>query len=817
MSAESDSNRYARAKTIALEAIDQPAAHRGAWIAKACGNDKDLMAEVEWLIEAAEDGSGDEIPERFQATAAQVVREVSLEVPLPRNYRLLRRLDEGGSGFVYLAERTDGDLHQPVALKMLHLATQADPQLEQRFMTERSILARLNHPNIARLIDAGLTADGRPFLATEFVDGLPIDQWCRQHAADFEQRLGLFLKVCDAVDYAHRHMVIHRDLKPHNILVGEDGEPKLLDFGIARLLDQDPTAAGQDSGSMLTIAYASPEQLSGQGLNAATDVFSLGVVLYELISEQRPFTDNRRRLECAAHGQAERIESVCDRLAVRLARTLAIDLDAIVSRALQARPDQRYRSVRDLADDLERLRDRKPVRARGDDWAYRLRRLIGRQRWALATILAVVALTVVFFLDREAQLNRIAFERDRAEAVTEFLNELFAGANSLPSRGNTVTVREILDLGNAQLQGAAALNPAITGSVYLALGRAYNALGLGEQALPLLSAAQSALDESINRLDRAHIQADIAAALDSSGRAVEAIAADDKALRLLALAPGASERDSFAIRIRKLRNHANVLDLPLPATIAELEQIVADIRALPEPAPTLEFEALAALVGAQVFANLAEPALTTATRALELGRTLYAADDPRQLRGRFVYATALMLTAPTQAIELYETLIDDHRRLIGPSQRLANTIGNLGVALSRVGRDEDSMRAFDEAADMIVDVVNRDHYLYRLSVANLAALHLRRSEAATAERLIRDILEDLNRRAHALGGVEIIYQASALNTLGNALSLQNRFTEAGDVYRQALAALDSVALPQTRPLRERIALRLAEVERIEAP
>ncbi|MEE4331376.1 MAG: serine/threonine-protein kinase, partial [Wenzhouxiangella sp.] len=291
MASDIEKDRYRRAKAIANLALDLPVAERGARVHAECAGDEALREEVQWLIDAAEDASDDQVPERFQESAQRALKEVSLNVPLPRDYRLVRRLNEGGMGVVYLAERTDGDLRQRVALKLLHLTTEPDAAQARRFATERQILSRLSHPNIAHLIDGGLTADGRPFLATDYVDGERIDHWCQRHRCDVGQRLELFLKVLSAVDYAHRHMVIHRDLKPSNILVTGEGEPKLLDFGIARLLDRpdasDPKTDGD--GQAMTLAYASPEQIRGEGLSAATDVYSLGVLLYELLTGARPF------------------------------------------------------------------------------------------------------------------------------------------------------------------------------------------------------------------------------------------------------------------------------------------------------------------------------------------------------------------------------------------------------------------------------------------------------------------------------------------------------------------------------------------------
>ncbi|NBB93171.1 MAG: protein kinase [Gammaproteobacteria bacterium] len=802
-------DRYREAKAIAFEALDLAPGEREAFVASRCADDADLRREVDWLIAAGEDDSDDDVPESFQSAARSALRDVSLEVPLPRNYRLLRRLSQGGMGIVYLAERVDGDIRQQVAFKLLHLSESDNQAVARRFATERGILSRLNHPWIAHLIDGGLTAEGRPFLATEYVDGERIDRWCSQRELGTEQRIELFLKVCEAVDYAHRHMVIHRDLKPSNIMVTDAGEPKLLDFGVARLLDAEEQAAEGGAGQAqgLTLAYASPEQIEGRGLSAATDVYSLGVLLYELVAGHGPFTglESEARLrEAVLAGDwpapSERGGGV------------EADVEAIIARAMHREVDGRYDSVRALAEDLRRYLAHRPVRARDGGAVYRAGRFIRRHRLALAVGVGMLSLLVAFLADREMQIDRIAWERDRAEAVTRFMNELFAGADSLPSRGNEVTVREILDLGTRQLERTGADNPAMLGSMYLALGQAYNGLGLGEQALPLLERAREVLASRSDLAASAMIEAELAAAYDSAGRAADAIAADERAIDLFERAPGDHDDSLLRSGIRKLRNHANVLDIPLEEVVVGLEAIIAELEARAGADPELLFEAKAALVGAQVVGRNAEQAVATAAEVRDLAERLYRDGDPRRLRGRYVYATALMLRDPESAVAMFEDLIADHERMVGPSQRLANTIGNFGVALSRIGRTRESMDSFARAAEMIERTVGRDHYLFRLSMTNLAALRLRAGEAQEAERLIRDILPELESRHLEFGGVETRYWASALEVLAGAELMQGRADGAASRYRAALAVLEGEGEEEWPALRARIAGKLDQLD-----
>lgn len=806
---EPDPQRYLKAKAIAEQLLAVDPAQRASTMTELCGQDPALRRDVEWLLEAAEDDSEDDAPERFQTAARSALMAVALEVPMPRNYRLLERLDAGGSGVVYLAERIDGTVSQRVALKLLLPAEELTQALADRFANERQALARLSHPNIAHLIDGGLTAEGRPFLATEYVPGEPIDAWCEKRDAALDQRLGLMIRVCEAVDYAHRHMVIHRDLKPSNVLVTAEGEPKLLDFGIARMMDDRPQDGADPEGRFMTLAYASPEQIAGQSMSAASDVYSLGVILHELLTGRRPDDGHEsgeiRRTRPLLRGRSGTGQGAPT---AKISR----DLEAIVRKALAPAPDDRYRSARDLAADLERLGQKRPVAARGRGRVYRLERFLARHQLGVALSVLALAFSVAFLAEREKQLQRISWERDRAEAVTGFMNDVFSGADSLPSRGNTVTVREILDRASDRLATGEGFNPAALGSIHLALGQAYNALGLGQQALPLLVQARDNLSDRSSLTERARIEAQIAAALDSAGRAVKSIAADSRAIALLRQTPEADSDEVLRLRVRKLRNHANVRDVPLDRTVAELESIASGLAARTPQPPELLFETLSALVAAYVFQDRPGRALQTAREAEPLVRRLYDENDPRRLRGQHVHATALMLIDPELAVERFEQLVLDHERLVGPSQRAANTLGNLGVALARANRDADAIAAFQRAAAMIENVAGREHYLYRLSVSNRAALHLRVGEPEIAENLIRALLDGAAGLGEPGGGIELTYRASALDILGSALVAQDRLDEAAEVYRQALALLPSGPEQATEDVRATLTRRLTLLE-----
>jgi hypothetical protein len=391
-------------------------------------------------------------------------------------WRLLRELGTGGMGSVWLAERADGQLKRQVALKLPRLAWA--PGLAERMVRERDILATLAHPHIARLYDAGVDGHGRPWLALEFVQGLAIDAWCRERALPLVDRIGLLLQVCEAVTYAHGRLVIHRDLKPGNILVTEDGQVRLLDFGIARLAGADgatATALTELSGRALTLRYASPEQVRGDVLGTASDVYSLGVVAYELLAGTSPY-----RLQRGSAAELEEAIAGADILPpssaatdTALRRALRGDLDAIVLQALQRVPAQRTASVADLAADLRRHLAGRPVSARRATWGYvagrwlRRRRLetgvaagvallaLGGAHTQLAVALALGTGTLVAAW--QARRSRRAAEQaqqesQRADAMQRFVLDLFR-ANSMrqpdPLKAQATPARELLELGRS--------------------------------------------------------------------------------------------------------------------------------------------------------------------------------------------------------------------------------------------------------------------------------------------------------------------------------------------------------------------------------
>ncbi|MEM6796829.1 MAG: serine/threonine-protein kinase, partial [Acidobacteriota bacterium] len=395
----SDPERWRRVESLLDRALDRPAAGREDWVRSACPGDRELAEEVLELLAAAQAAGPLDRPFSELAASAAAEGGEPAEGRRVGSWRLLEPLASGGMGRVFIARRDGGDFQQRAAVKLLRWEV-ATPHLEERFRTERQILAGLEHPGIARLIDGGVTADGVPYLAMELVEGQPIHDYCRQRKVSLKGRLRLFLEVCEAVRAAHARLVIHRDLKPSNILVTDQGTPRLLDFGVGKFLRPEgsrPATLTLDQMAPATPAYAAPEQLEGEAMTVATDVYGLGAVLFELLTGRRAFDGDsespalriRQVLETEA-SPPSRIAAAAGELPFA-APALRGDLDNIVLKALRKEPRRRYASVEALAADVRRYLDGQPVAASPATAAYRLGKFLRRHRVATSMGLALVA------------------------------------------------------------------------------------------------------------------------------------------------------------------------------------------------------------------------------------------------------------------------------------------------------------------------------------------------------------------------------------------------------------------------------------------
>jgi serine/threonine-protein kinase len=489
------------------EALDLEPAERASWIDGLSTTQPELAPVLRRLLAAHASNETADVLQRLPAleVAGATNDATGLEPgSLVGPYRLKRELGRGGMADVWLAERADGAFEREVALKLPRLS-RLRRDLAARFGRERDILARLEHANIARFYDAGVTDDGLPYLAIEYVKGHPITQWCDQRRLELAARIELFAQVLDAAQFAHANLVIHRDLKPSNVLVTEDGQVRLLDFGIAKLLSDEEiaheTRLTQFAGRVLTPDYASPEQVKGDSLTTATDIYSLGVILYELLVGQLPY---RLKLQSAAQleeaivtaeptrpSSAMSAESAAARAASeqRLARALRGDLDTIVLKTLAKEPTQRYATIAELADDLRRYLAGQTVRARPASWSYRTRKFIQRNRVAVgaaATITGALlaAATLSFW---QAQLARK--QAARAEQVKEFVVSFFDAANTARGGTRQTTAVDLLEQARQRLDTTPISDAGIRAELLVTIGSGLYGLGELQDALPVLEEA----------------------------------------------------------------------------------------------------------------------------------------------------------------------------------------------------------------------------------------------------------------------------------------------------------------------------------------
>lgn len=510
MSEPLDVALWRKAEKVFSLVVDQPAGLRARAVEQACGLDERLRYAVETLLALEDDG---EMGTPLAASGGTATVTAGLG-PGPESlgpYRLLQLIGEGGTSRVFLAEKTGADFKQPVALKLLREG-ELGPVALRRFRSERRILAELDHPNIARLLDGGTSETGEPFVVMEYVLGLPITRHCDERRLSVRRRVELFLAVCDAVREAHAKLVIHRDLKPNNVLVTDDGQLKLLDFGIAKRLVPEPGGEEVDAHTAtqeraFTPAYASPEQIAGGPLGTATDIYSLGVMLHELLVGCRPAASLAQPLPPSHRLSREQRPVAGDSASVTVAesrstgpkqlrRLLAGDLDNVVLRALAREPRERYPSVEQLSEDLQRWLAGRPVQARPRGRFYRAGKFVRRNAWAVAcALLALLSLAALAATSFRESL-RVRRERDharvqqrRAEEVTRVLVEAFEQADPHEARGRTVTVREVLDRTAERVSRSLSGEPAVQATLRDALGRAYAGLGMHDEAAVALEAA----------------------------------------------------------------------------------------------------------------------------------------------------------------------------------------------------------------------------------------------------------------------------------------------------------------------------------------
>ena len=727
-----DRERWLAASPYFDQSLDLPAGQLDAWLQQLEVHQPQIAADVRQLLALQ---SHDAFADFLRGRAGAEPDEIALAREGDRigSFRITRELGSGGMGVVFLAERADGHFEQQVALKILKFSA-----ARLHFAQERQILASLHHPSIARLIDGGLTAAGRPYLAMEYVGGLPIDRYCDEKRLGIPERLALFVKVAEAVQYAHQRLIVHRDLKPSNIVVTVDGAVKLLDFGIARLLEPDALAhavpPAHEMGRLLTPACASPEQARGLPVTTATDIYQLGVLLYGLLTGRTPHD-----LEGRSSFDALRIVSESEPVRPgAVSQSLRGDIDAILMKTLRKEPEDRYASVGKLIEDIESHLHGHPVAARPALWTYRSSKFVRRNRAAVA--IAAVTLCAFGFLI-VWYTSQLAAERDRASAVSEFLTDVLRGSPSRVAKGDT-TARELLDRGAERVDAELADQPAVQGRLLNVIGEAYVQYDVNNKAQPLL---ERALQLNIREF----------------GASSKEVSDSQYALATLA-----RKRDEFGKSLRLYEEALAIRERALgPSHVA-----VAD--------------ALNGIAGTLYRMGDAEKSIHASERALEIYKRSVGEDDERTLN-----VINTLIGASTSAGDLnrvrahFEALVQRTERKLGPDHpHFAAALSNLAMIKVESGIYDGVEEQMRRALSIMERVYGREHGNVSNALTNLGAfLHetgrLRESQ---------DVLERAIATQRRVSGPGHLLEATAHARLARVLHGRGDDEAAVEHYRAAI-------------------------------
>jgi len=678
-------------------------------------------------------------------------------------YRLIGEIGQGGMGSVWLAERSDGRFERRAAIKFLHHALIAQGGAE-RFKREGRILGRLAHSQIAALIDAGITENGEPYLVLEYVEGDPIDKYCDDHALDVEARILLFLGVLSAVAHAHSNLIVHRDIKPSNVLVRHDGQVKLLDFGIAKLLEMDETSSDAtpltlEHGAALTPKFAAPEQLAGGAISTATDVYALGVLLYVCLTGRHPAgpgphtpaelvkaiteAEPARASDTFALADAESISAKRATTSEKLRRQLRGDLDTILAKALKKDPSERYASVAAFGDDLRRYLRHEPISARPDAVSYRLRKYARRHRVGVAVVAASVLLLAGFSVIQAIALRRITHERDRADRITQFMTRMFKMSDPSEARGNSITVREVLDKASGEI-GPGLTNDAETQAEMMnVMGNVYFELGLYARAEPLFSQALN-----IRRRVLGDKHPDTLVSMSSLGRTLSVEGRYPEAERLLrnALALqqgvlGPEHPDTLATEQRLanvITGEGNIADAEkLTRQALESRRRVLGV----DHADTLEsMDDLAWILLAQQRYAEAE---RVQRDALNVEERVQGAENPDTLDSTNRLARILSVEGHyPEAEKLQRRALDVERRVLGAEHMYTlRSMNNLADILAREGRFPEAETVTREIHDIDQRVLGPDNPATALTTYDLGCLAALQGRREQAMSLLRESLD----------------------------------------------------------------------------
>ena len=757
------------------EALDLEAPQRADWLASLAARDPALAADLQIILAGQDVVQASHFLERTMLDP-RIAPTGSMAGQVLGAYRLVSHLGQGGMGSVWLAERCDGRFEGRAAVKLLNVALIGRAG-EERFTREGTILARVRHPRIAHLIDAGVSPAGLPYLVLEYVDGLPIDRYCDDRALGIDARVRLFLDVLEAVAHAHANLIVHRDIKPPNVLVSTDGQVKLLDFGIAKLIEREPGPGGRavdsgasaltrDGGIVLTPAFAAPEQLAGGAVTTATDVYALGVLLYVMLSGRHPAGEavqsadtlihaivetEPRRLSEAVEQTANPSEAItqhavrCGTTVPRLRRTLRGDLDTIVAKALKKSASDRYASVSAMADDLRRYLRHEPISARPDTIQYRTATFVRRHLAAVTASAGVVVLvgglTAVSTSRLSAERDRAQREADKAVKVSELLTGLLTSADPYADRAlREPTVRGLLDAGAEQVQTQLAGEPELQADMLTMMGRTYRRLGVYDKALLLL---ERALASGQTAFGAEHVRVaqtlhDLGVVQAETGDYVAAAHSLEQALGMRRRLAGPAHPD-VAVTLAELGRVFQDEGSNARAEPIQREALSIRRRALgdEDPETAVSLSDLASvlrlngdLAGAEALLNQClatnrkargEDHPNTATALHDLALITASRGDYRSAETRFRYVLGVQRQA-----------------LGGRHPVVAATLNNLAHVMAASGRYDEAAAALQEALEIVRPALGSRHQLVAIYSITAGSVQLALRRPAHAEALLRD-------------------------------------------------------------------------------
>ncbi len=837
--------------------LDVPDHERAMRLTDVCGGDEYLRKAVQRLLNAEQQSRG-----VFESAALSIERQLDEaaehqtpeETDVPSHlrrlgsYRLVRLLGRGGMSSVWLAERDDGQFQKTAAIKLLR-HWMDDDHAVRRFVAERQILSSLSHPNIAQLLDGGTTGDGTPWLATEYVEGETLTRHCDQHGLDIEARLDLFLQVADAVHYAHQQLVVHRDLKPSNIMVDKQGRVRLLDFGIAKLLETD-SANGKAPLTRtgyrpMTPEYAAPEQLAGMPITTATDVYQLGMVLYQLLCGERPANGMSRSITTRTSAAPSKPSTVLSRSTAdgrhdasrrRKAGRLKGDLDVIVMKALQELPEHRYSSVAALADDLRNHLRGRGISARADSMLDIMRRFRRRNPLGAAAVTLAIVAIIGLLVTLQVSASRIAHERDaaqreaaRATQAKELLLGLFRQANPLAEdalRGRETTIWDSVEASTARVRAELTDDPELRAEMLMTLAMLHHYAGHGEEGAELLEEVVA-----LHRVQDGHDSAAYAVALAELGRhwsllgrVDEGLAAINEALGIARQLPRGSETMRVPVLLDAAETYRRFDSLETAEAIYREAQALIDAGApigLPErlavgnglsetlaslgQASESEAMALASIeivereLGTE-HVRLIVPLATLGSAQRELGRP----DDSvatisrglaiierefgsgysstRSMRNNLMVSLAAA-GQPARAAAEMRVLLQQLRQAHGDVHpEVGNALQNLSVMLVLAGEHDEALGVLEQARAVYAASMPSRHIYNAFPLLTQAHIRLLRDDGETAEEVAAEALEILgNALPEAHFAIGI-----AKCLLGEAWMLQGKLQEAAGLLSSAL-------------------------------